>query len=92
MVDEVGPLLRHLFGYNSVSFLKPATPLRLLFQKTGHLTQTVGRSLQNKRFHSKNVREDLLRTLKTLHLQGKAEEEPLSRACLLYTSPSPRDA
>ena len=28
-VDEVGLLLRHLYGYNSVSILKPATPLRL---------------------------------------------------------------
>ena len=28
-VDEVGLLLRHLYAYNSVSILKPATPLRL---------------------------------------------------------------
>ena len=28
-VDEVGFLHRHLNGYNSVCFLKPATPLRL---------------------------------------------------------------
>ena len=28
-VDEVGLLLTHLYGYNSVSILKPATPLRL---------------------------------------------------------------
>ena len=28
-VDVIGPLLRHLYGYNSVSVLKPATPLRL---------------------------------------------------------------
>ena len=28
-VDEVSLLLRHLYGYNSVYFLKPATPLRL---------------------------------------------------------------
>ena len=28
-VDEVGLLLRHFYGYNSVSILKPATPLRL---------------------------------------------------------------
>ena len=27
-VDEVGLLLRHLNGYNSVCFLKQATPLR----------------------------------------------------------------
>ena len=28
-VDEVGRLLRHFYGYNSVSFLNLATPLRL---------------------------------------------------------------
>ena len=28
-VDEVGLLLRFLYGYNPVCFLKPATPLRL---------------------------------------------------------------
>ena len=28
-VDEVGLLLRHFYGYSSVCFLKPATPLRL---------------------------------------------------------------
>ena len=55
-VDEVGLLLRHLYGYNSVCFLKQATPLRLpgrmdigriscCFENTRHLTQTKGRSL-----------------------------------------------
>ena len=55
-VDEVGLLLRYLYGYNSVSFLKPVTPLRLpgrltivkisrCFQNTRHLTQTEERSL-----------------------------------------------
>ena len=29
-VFEDGLLLQHLYGYNSVSFLKPATPLQLL--------------------------------------------------------------
>ena len=29
MADEVGLLLRHLYGYNLVTMLKPATPLRL---------------------------------------------------------------
>ena len=28
-VDKVGPLLRFLYGCNSICFLKPATPLRL---------------------------------------------------------------
>ena len=28
-VDEVGLLLRVLYGYNLICFLKPATPLRL---------------------------------------------------------------
>ena len=28
-VDEVGLLLQFLYGYNSICFLKPATPLRL---------------------------------------------------------------
>ena len=55
-VDEVGLLLRHLYGYNSVCFLKPVAPLRLpgrlnlvrigcCFENTRHLTQTKGRSL-----------------------------------------------
>ena len=55
-VDEVGLLLRNLYGYNSVCFLKPATPLRLpgrlnlvriscCFKNTRHLTQTKGRGL-----------------------------------------------
>ena len=54
-VDEVELLLRHLYGYNSVSILKPATPLRLpgrwnrglilSLKHTPHLTQTKGRSL-----------------------------------------------
>ena len=55
-VDEVGLLLRVLYGYNSVCFLKPATPLRLpgrlnlvriscCFENTRHLTQTKGRTL-----------------------------------------------
>ena len=55
-VDEVELLLRHFYGYNSVCFLKPATPLGLpgrlnlvritcCFENTRHLTQTKGRSL-----------------------------------------------
>ena len=55
-VDEVGLLLRHLYGYNSVCFLKQATPLWLpgslnivrisfCFENTRHLTQTKVRSL-----------------------------------------------
>ena len=36
-VDEVGLLLRHLYGYNSVCFLKPATPLRLPARLNGRL-------------------------------------------------------
>ena len=55
-VDEVGLLLRHLYGYNSVCFLQPATSLRLpgrlnlvrircCFKNTSHFTQTKGRSL-----------------------------------------------
>ena len=55
-VDEVGLLLRRLYGYNSVCFLKPATLLRLprrlnivriscCFENTHHLTGTKGRSL-----------------------------------------------
>ena len=55
-VDEVGLLLRHLYGYNSVCFLKQATPLMLpgrlnlvridsCFKNTRHFTQTKGRSL-----------------------------------------------
>ena len=67
--NEFGRLLRHLYGYDSVSFLKPATDdeLRInsCFKNTRHLTQTKERSLDEKRFHSKNVREDLLHTLNT---------------------------
>ena len=55
-VHEVGLLLRHLYGYNSVCFLKQATPLRLVgrsnivriscsFENTRQFTQTKGRSL-----------------------------------------------
>ena len=55
-VDEVGLLLRHLHGYNSVCFLKQATPLRLpgclkigrtscVFENTRHLTKTKRKSL-----------------------------------------------
>ena len=54
-VDEVRLLLRHLYGYNSVCFLKPVTPLRLpgrlnlvriscCFENTRHLTQTKGKN------------------------------------------------
>ena len=55
-VKEVGLLLRHLYEYNSVCFLKQVTPLRLpgrlnmvriscCFENTRHLTQTKARSL-----------------------------------------------
>ena len=55
-VDELGFLLRHLYGYNSVCLLKPVTPIKLprrlnlvrisyCFENTRHLTQTKGRSL-----------------------------------------------
>ena len=55
-VDEVGLLLRHLYCYNSVCFLTPVTPLKLLrrlnlvriggcFENTRHFTQAEGRSL-----------------------------------------------
>ena len=54
-VDEVGLLLRHLYGYNLVCLLKQATPLSLpgrlnivwiscSFANTRHLTQNKGRS------------------------------------------------
>ena len=89
-VDEVGLLLRHLYGYNLVCLLKPINPLRLpgrlnlvmissCFANTHHLTQTEGRTLHEKRFQSTNKREDLLRTLNTSP-QGKAGESGLSRA------------
>ena len=89
-VDEVGLLLQHLHGYNSVFFLNSVNPLRLpgrlnlvrinsCFGNTHHLTQTEGRRLHEKRFQSRNRREDLLRTLNT-SLQGKAGESALSRA------------
>ena len=75
-VDEVGLLLRHLYGYNSVCFLKPATRLRLpgqlnlvmmnaCFRNTRHLKQNKGVSLDERLFSSKNVKEDLSRTLNT---------------------------
>ena len=46
-VGEVGLLLRRLYGYNSVSFLKPVTPLRIscYYERTRHLTKTKGRNL-----------------------------------------------
>ena len=83
-------MLRHLYGYNSVCLLKAVNPLRLrgrlnlvtsssCFGNTHHLTQTEGRSVNEKHFQSTNRREDLLRTLNT-SLQGKAAESALSRA------------
>ena len=73
-VDDVGVLIRHLYLGNSVCFSKLATPSKLqgrlnlvriicCFKNTRHLTQTKGKSLDEKRFYSKNVSEDLLRTL-----------------------------
>ena len=55
-IYEVGHLLRHLYGNNSVCFLKPATPLRLpgrlnivriscCFENTRHLKPTKRGSL-----------------------------------------------
>ena len=54
-VDEIKHFLSHLYGYNSVCLLKPATrlgsPVRLnlglalALKNTRHLTQTKGRSL-----------------------------------------------
>ena len=89
-VDEVGLLLRHLYGYNLACLLKPINPLRLpgrlnlvtissCFGNTHHLTQTEGRSVDEKRFHSTNRREDLLCTL-NISLQGNAGKRALSRA------------
>ena len=71
-VHDVGVLIRHSYWGNSVCLLKPATLSRLqrrlnlvgincCFKSTRHLTQTKGKSLDEKRFYSKNVREDLLR-------------------------------
>ena len=65
-VDEFGLLLRHLYGYNSVCFLKQATLSRLpgqlnlvtmnaCFNNTRHLTQNKGGSLDERRFFLKNV-------------------------------------
>ena len=72
-VDDIGVLIRHSYWGNSVCFLKPATLSRLKrrlnlvrikcgFKNTRHLTQTKGKSLDEKRFYSRNVREDSLRT------------------------------
>ena len=55
-VDEVGLLLRHLYGYTSVCFLKTVTPLErpgrlnlvrisCCFENTRHFKQTKGRSI-----------------------------------------------
>ena len=52
-VDDIGLLLKHFSGYNSVCFLKPVTLLKLpgrlnlvsiscCFENTTHLTQTKG--------------------------------------------------
>ena len=71
-VHDVGVLIRHSYWGNSVCFLKPATLSRLRrrlnlvgIRSTRHLTQTKGKSLDEKSFYSKNVSEDLLRTLST---------------------------
>ena len=66
-VEEVGVLLRHLYGYNSFFFLKSATPVRLqgrlkivriscCFENTRHLTQTKGRILDEIEAHPLKVR------------------------------------
>ena len=65
-VDEVGLLLQHLYEYNSVCFLKQATPLRLpgrsnivriscCSENTRHLTQTKGRSHDESEAHPLKV-------------------------------------
>ena len=65
-VDKDELLLRHLCGYNSLCFLKPATPLRLpgrlnlvriscYFENTRHLTKTKARSRDQTEVHSLNV-------------------------------------
>ena len=75
-VRDVGVLIRHSYWGNSLCFLKPATLSRLqrrlnlvgincCFKSTRHFTQTKGKSLDEKSFYSKNVSEDLLRTLST---------------------------
>ena len=75
-VEDVGVLIRHSYWGNSVCFSKLTTPSKLqgrlnlvrincCFKNTRHLTQTVGKSLDEKRSYSKNVREDLLSTLNT---------------------------
>ena len=67
-VDEVGLLLRHLYGYNSVCFVKSATPLRIPGRLNLGLivalkTHAVLHKPKKEAFHSKNVRQDLLPTL-----------------------------
>ena len=52
----------HLQGYKDD---RTYLGLTVALKKTRHLTQTKGKSLDEKRFYSKNVREDLLRTLNT---------------------------
>ena len=64
--DDIGLLLQHFYGYNSVSFLKPVIPLKLpgrlnlvtfscCFENTRHLTQTKGRSLDENEARSLKV-------------------------------------
>ena len=75
-VEGVGVLIRHSYWGNSVSLLKAATPSKLqgrlnlvrincCFKNTRQLIQTKEKSLDDKHFYSKIVREDLLRTLNT---------------------------
>ena len=74
-VDEVGLLLRHLYGYPSVFFLKPVIPLKLpgrlnlariscCLEKNAILHKPKDEVvIRLKRLHSKNRREDLLLTV-----------------------------
>ena len=89
---KLGLLLQHLYGYNSVCFLKPVTSLRLpgrlnlvtissYFENTRHFTQTKGRSLEETEAPPLKVRRSgLIAQSEHFSKKGKAAEEPLSRA------------
>ena len=89
-VDKAGLVLRHFYGYNSVCFLKPATPLMLpgrlnlvriscCFKNTRHLTQTKGRSLDDTEVPPLKVRRGglIAQSKHAVHLKSKIAEETI---------------
>ena len=84
-VDEVGLLLLHLYEYNSVCFLKPATPLRFSGRWNGRLflvlkTHAIWHKPKEKAFPLKEGRRGYIAHSKHFTFKVTAGEEQVSRA------------